>query len=376
MHSKKRRRSQRPPPGSAPGTIIVDPSQSKPSIRVFGFGPDGFEEQAASSAAEIKPWFERWAVTWIDVDGLGDAAIISDLGALVGMHTLSLEDVVHVHQRPKFEDFGSYLFLVCRMPHGLDCLETEQVSMCLGKNFVITFQERERPGDVFEGVRTRIRRQDSRIRRMPPDYLAYTLIDSVIDSYFPILEHYGELVDALEAETLERPKPDTVNRIHRVKRELIAARRATWPLREMINGVLRDTSPLISSETRVFLRDCYDHTVQIIDLVETYRDLTSGLTDLYLSVVSNRLNEVMKVLTIISTIFIPLTFIVGVYGMNFDTKYPWNMPELRQPYGYVFVLGAMSLIAAVMVWAFWRRGWIGQGRTRVPEKSAPGKPEN
>jgi len=343
---------------------------------LFGFGPEGFEERAVSSVPEVRHWLDKWPVTWVDVDGLGDANVISEIGSLIGMHRLSLEDVVHVHQRPKIEDFGSYLFLVCRMPHGLDCLETEQVSMCLGKNFVITFQEQKRPGDVFEGVRDRIRRPDSRIRRMPADYLAYTLVDSVIDSYFPILEHYGEMVDELEAETLERPKPDTVNRIHRVKRELIAARRATWPLREMINGVLRDTSPLISSDTRVYLRDCYDHTVQIIDLVETYRDLTSGLTDLYLSVVSNRLNEVMKVLTIISTIFIPLTFIVGVYGMNFDTKHPWNMPELRHPYGYVFVLLVMFLIAGVMVWAFWRRGWIGRGRTRTPGKSAPGKPEN
>lgn len=340
----------------------MDPSQPKPSIRVIAFGPDGVEERAVAAAAEIKSSFDKWPVTWVDVDGLGDAALIADIGALIGMHQLSLEDVVHVHQRPKIEDFGSYLFLVCRMPQGLDCLETEQVSLCLGKNFVITFQEQKRPGDVFEGVRERIRRPDSRIRRMPADYLAYALIDSVIDSYFPILEHYGEVVDALEDETLGTPQPEVVRRIHRVKRELIAARRATWPLREMINGVLRDACPLISAETRVYLRDCYDHTVQIIDLVETYRDLTSGLTDLYLSVVSNRLNEVMKVLTIISTIFIPLTFIVGIYGMNFDTRSPWNMPELRQPFGYVTVLLSMMVIAGVMVWAFWRRGWIGVGK--------------
>jgi magnesium transporter len=361
-HGRKRRAFQHPPPGSPPGTVVVDPTLPPPAMRVMAFGPTGLEEVPVKSGAEIQPFLSKWPVTWLDVDGLGDAKVIAELADLIGMHKLSLEDVVHVHQRSKVEDFGNYLFFVCRMPQGMDCLETEQVSLCLGKNFLVTFQETDHPGDVFERVRVRLRQAESRIRSMPADYLAYSLIDSIVDSYFPILEKYGESIDILEDQTLSRPRPETVRKIHKIKRELIAARRATWPMREMLNAALRDPTALISGETRVYLRDCYDHTVQIIDLIETYRDLASGMMELYLSVTSNRLNEIMKVLTVISTIFIPLTFIVGVYGMNFDTRSPWNMPELTWRYGYIGVLLVMALIAGVMLWQFRKRGWLGEVR--------------
>jgi len=344
--------------------MVVDPAQPAPTIRVMAFGPDGFEEGPIGDVEEVRGYLARWPVTWVDVDGLGDATVIAKLGELVGLHKLSVEDVIHVHQRPKMEDFGGYVFFVCRMPHGLNCMDTEQVSLCLGSNFVVTFQERNRPGDVFECVRVRVRHAESRVRAHGADHLAYALLDSVVDSYFPILERYGELLDELEDHTLGRPRPETVQEIHHVKRELIAARRATWPMREMLNTALRDQTPLISAGTRVYLRDCYDHTVQIIDLIETYRDLASGLMELYLSVTSNRLNEIMKVLTVISTVFIPLTFIVGVYGMNFDTSLPWNMPELRWRYGYVVVVAGMLTIAGVMLWQFRRRGWLGRVRGR------------
>jgi magnesium transporter len=343
---------------------VVDPDQPKPAIRAMCYGPTGMEEFKEIGIDQLREKLAKWPVVWIDVDGLGDAEVIKALGGLTGLHTLSLEDVAHLHQRPKIEDFGSYLFLVCRMPYRGQCLETEQVSLCLGKNFVMTFQEQNRPGDVFEPVRVRIRGPKSRVWDHGPDYLAYALVDAIVDSYFPVLEAYGEEVDRLEDETIDRPKPESVKRIHQVKRELIAARRAVWPMREMLNAALREHSPLITAETRVFLRDTYDHTVQIIDLVETYRDLTSGLMDLYLSVVSNRLNEIMKVLTVISTVFIPLTFIVGVYGMNFDTSSPWNMPELKSRYGYPVVMGLMLVIATGMLWAFRRRGWLGEVRKR------------
>lgn len=332
------------------------------------YGPKGMQEFKEIGIEELRGALAQWPVVWIDVDGLGDAEVVKQLGTLTGLHLLSLEDVVHLYQRPKIEDFGTYLFLVCRMPYQGDCLNTEQVSLCLGKNFVMTFQERNRPGDVFEPVRARIRSPDSRVRQHGPDYLAYALIDAIVDSYFPVLEAYGEEVDRLEDETIGRARKDAVRRIHHVKRELIAARRVVWPMREMLNAALREQSHLISTETRVYLRDSYDHTVQLIDLIETYRDVTSGLMDLYLSVVSNRLNEIMKVLTVISTVFIPLTFIVGVYGMNFDTRSPWNMPELRWRYGYPAVMGFMLAIASVMLWSFRRRGWLGEVRKRGNKK--------
>lgn len=373
MRSRLRKRPfQHPPPGSPPGTLLADTTLPPPTIRVMSFSPTELEESAITDVASIRQLIESHSVTWIDVDGLGDARAITALGELIGLHKLSLEDVVHLHQRPKVEDFGDYLFMVCRMPHNHDCLDTEQVSLCLGRKFVVTFQERNRPGDVFEGVRQRVRQRDSRIRTFGADYLAYALLDSVIDSYFPILERYGEMLDRIEDRAMDRPRPETVQRIHQIKRELIAARRSVWPMREMLGSALRDPNPLIGSETRVYLRDCYDHIVQIIDLVETYRDLASGLMELYLSVVSNRLNEIMKVLTIISTIFIPLTFIAGLYGMNFDTSSRWNMPELRWRFGYPAVLLAMLLIAGAMMLSFRRRGWLGGRKRASASDSNPG----
>ena len=367
---KRRKDPSRPPAGSAPGTLTPDPKAKPPRIRVIAYGPESITEHPLREPDQIAELMGRSPVTWIDVDGLGDARIVGRIGELIGLHKLSLADVVHVNQRPKLEDYGNYLFLVARMPCGEadnGALATEQVSICLGPNFVVTFQERQIPGDCFDPVRDRLRRAIGRIRRSGADHLAYALLDAVIDAYFPVVEEIGERIDTLEEAVLGVPTPEVLQQIHRVRRDLIAVRRAAWPLREAVNTLLRDPSPLVADETRVYLRDCHDHTIQIIDLVESYRDLESALMDVYLSMVSYRLNEIMKVLTIIATIFIPLTFIVGLYGMNFDTSSPWNMPELGWRYGYPAVLLVMAVIAGGMLVFFRRRGWLG-GSAR------PGRP--
>jgi magnesium transporter len=236
--------------------------------------------------------------------------------------------------------------------------ETEQVSMFIGADYVITFQERQ--GDCFDPVRERLRRQKGRIRQSGADYLAYALIDAVIDAYFPVLENYGEELETLEDAVISAPRPEVIAQLHDLKRDLLALRRAIWPHREMINALIRDETELFAAPTRIFLRDCYDHAVQLLDVVETYREIASGLVDVYLSSMSARLNDIMKVLTIIATIFIPLNFIASLYGMNFDTEAsPWNMPELGWSFGYPFALLLMLLSAIALVWLFTRRHWIG-----------------
>ncbi len=340
--------------------------RTKPAIRVLAYGPDQLIEpelapaagQPAADFARLRQELARLPVTWIDVDGTGDPQIIQSLGRVFGLHPLVIEDIVNVHQRAKVEQYADQLFLVARMAGSPPDHDTEQLGLILGTNFVLTFQE-GRPGDPFDPVRERIRKAAGRIRAAGPDYLAYCLLDAVVDGYFPGLEDAGERLEALEDEILAQPGRATFHRVHDLKRELLALRRAVWPLREAIGGLIREQSTLIRDETRLYLRDCYDHVVRIIDFVETYRELGSDLTDLYLSSVSQRMTEVMKVLTIIATIFIPLTFIAGVYGMNFHTdKSPWNMPELEWYLGYPFALLLMAVVAAGLLAYFWSRGWM------------------
>jgi len=309
------------------------------------------------------------AVRWINVDGLGDIPTLQHIGTMFGLHPLALEDVVNLHQRPKLEAYDGYLFIVLRMPMAMapvvdsapSRLETEQVSMVLGHDFVVTFQDQ--PGDSFGPVRHRLRSAGGQIRQRGPDYLAYALIDSAIDAFFPILENYGEQVEALEDDVIAHPGTRQIARIHDLKRNLLTARRALWPLRDMVNALLREETALIDGHTRIYLRDCLDHAIQLIDMIETYREICSGLVEIHLSSVSNRMNEVMMLLTIIATIFIPLTFIVGVYGMNFDRAAgPLAMPELGWRYGYPAILLLMSLIAAGLIIWFRSKGWIGRGK--------------
>ena len=357
-HGRRRRVSPLGLPGAPPGTLTVRAEAAQPIIGMIAYGPERYTEEEIRDLTSVKDALGALPVTWINVNGLGDEDILTGLGEIFNLHPLSLEDIVNVHQRAKVEPYDNYQFLIARMIMLREGLETEQVSIVLGENYVLTFQER--PGDCFDPVRERIRKGLGRIRKAGADYLAYALLDAIVDAYFPVLEEFGERLETLEDRVVERPDTATVARIHNAKRDLLTLRRAIWPQREAINTLIRDESTLITQPTRVYLRDCYDNAVQIIDMVETYRELASGLLDFYLSSVSNRMNEVMKVLTVIATIFIPLTFIAGVYGMNFNPEWsPYSMPELRSRWGYPAVWLVMVAIAVVMLILFRRKGWLG-----------------
>lgn len=328
-------------------------------MTLMAYGPDKFREEKIESAEAIPQYVGHYSVLWINVAGLGDASAVNRIGEIFALHRLALEDVVNTHQRAKVEHYPNCIFVVGRMIESDDHIETDQLSLFLGKEFVVTFQET--PGDCFEPVRERIRKGGGTLRFAGPDYLAYALVDAFVDNYFPVLENYGERLEAMEERVVSRPDPGLIAQIHEVKRDLLTLRRAIWPLREAINSLVREPVPLIAAETRIYLRDCYDHTIQIIDLLENYRDVASGLTEVYLSSMSNRLNEVMKIMTMFTALFIPMSLIAGIYGMNFNTQAsPVNMPELNWFLGYPFALGLMVAIALGMLLFFRRKGWLGQ----------------
>lgn len=340
-----------------PGSVIVDPAASSPKIHVIAYSADSFEEHADARIDTIKTLIGKHRVVWINVEGLGDAKIIEELGQLFDLHNLALEDVVHVHQRAKVDSYVDHLFIVARMVSMREQLETEQISLFLGPNFVLSFLED--PGDCLDPLRDRLRKKRGETRSEGPDYLAYAILDSVIDAYFPVLDLFDDRIGELDDQALEGNGFAVLPPLHAIRTELRLLRRAIGPHREMVNELLRDGHPLISAETRVHLRDCYDHTVQIIEVADIYREMCSDLREFCLSKMSARTNDVMKVLTIIATIFMPLSFIAGVYGMNFDTKVSsWNMPELHWAFGYPFSLFLMALVAAGMVFYFWRKGWL------------------
>jgi magnesium transporter len=354
---------RRTEPGTSPGVILPDPAHRKPTIHVMAYGANGVMEHDVADPDMAFELVGRQPVTWINVEGLGDARTIERFGELFGLHRLALEDTVNVHQRAKVEDYGEIVFIVLRMVQcTADRCSTEQISMFIGLNWMITFQE-GRPGDSFDRVRSRLREGGGRTRNQGVDYLAYALIDAVIDNYYPVLEVYAERLDELEDRVIEATVRGPVKELHEVKADLLILRRAIWPLRDAIALLVREEHPRFKDDTRLFLRDCYDHVVQVVELVETYRELTADLRDLYMSSLSNRINETMRVLTIISTLFIPLTFIAGIYGMNFDPDVSrWNMPELRWYYGYPYSLALMALTAMAMLVYFYRRGWTFRGR--------------
>ena len=348
---------RRTTPGAAPGTISPPATAASATVRLTRYGRDEYHDQQVTDLDTLPALLNQSSVTWVDVDGLGDVSVITRIGEIFGLHPLALEDVVNVHQRPKVELYGHYLFLVARAYRSGESLESEQVAMFLGTDFVVTFQEHD--VDCFAPVRRRIEAATGRIRQSGADYLLYSLLDSVIDHYFPVLEQYGERLDALDNIISARQERNMIHQIHSLRSELLSVRRSVWPLREAVNALIRDSGTLVSDETDIFLRDCYDHTVQIIDVIETDRETCADLRDFYLTVVSNRMNEVMKVLTIIATLFIPLSFITGLYGMNFDTNAsPWNMPELHWAFGYPFALTLMGLTASGLMAFFWKRGWL------------------
>ncbi len=352
-------------PGARPGTVTVKPDAPPPEIRVIRFGPDTIDDQEQVDVEDLPELIGAYPVTWVNVNGLGDADVIKKIGKLFSIHRLALEDVVNVHQRAKVEDYENHLFIVARMvsliedsKSGSRRLQSEQLSLFLGPNFVLTWQER--PGDCFESVRQRLKVAGRPIRKSGADYLAYALLDAVIDAYFPLLDFYGQRLDQLDDEVADDVRPQIMARIHDVKGDLRGLRRAIWPHRAAINELMEQVD-LVSDQTRLYLRDVYDHTLYILDVLESHRETCSDLRDYYLSAVSNRMNEVMKVLTIIATIFIPLSFIAGLYGMNFDSEVSqYNMPELHWAFGYPLALGIMFVVAAGMLLFFRWKGWLGR----------------
>jgi len=349
----KRSRKAGLPPGSVVHTGEGKTGRAK--ITIMDYDEKEFQEKEGASVEECFSFRDTATTTWINVDGVHDTEMIRELGEHFGVHPLLVEDIASIDQRPKAEDFGKYLFVVLKMlcPDGKSgIVRSEQVSLILGKNFVISFQESEE-GDVFDPVRARIRQDKGMIRKSGPDYLLYSLMDAIVDNYFVVLEKAGERVEVFEEELTKNPTEKMLRDIHSLKREMIMLRKSVWPLREVVNSLIRSESRLIRKHTAAYLRDVYDHTIQVIDTVETYRDILAGMVDIYLSSISNRMNEVMKVLTVIATIFIPLTFITGLYGMNFE-----YMPELEHPLGYPLTLGLMALVALSMLLYFRSRKWI------------------
>ena len=363
--------------GMAPGTLVIDEDASPTELTLIDYSETSAIRRRLRSPEEAAQHLDTHSISWIDLQGLGNEDVLNRLGKVFHLHPLVLEDVVNVPQRPKVEYYDDQVLIITRMvmmapgsddddPH----FTSEQLSFVLGQNYLLTVQE-ELNQDCLDPVRNRIRQDVGRIRSEGADYLTYALLDAVIDAYFPVLEEYGEYIESLEDEVIFNPTRETVQKIYRVRRELMSLRRSIWPQRNALNQLIRDVSSnsqLISTESRVYLQDCYDHVVQVLDIVETYRELTANLMDVYLSSVSNRMNEVMKTLTVISSIFIPLTFIVGVYGMNFNTQVsPWNMPELDAYWGYPLCWAGMIAIALALSYYFWRKGWFDNSATKAPK---------
>ncbi|AUX46645.1 magnesium transporter [Sorangium cellulosum] len=360
---KRDRLVHEPPPASPPGTLVIE-NTNRPRIFVIDYDADVVSEKEIQSVEECIPYLtdDRPSITWVDVRGLGHKPTFERLGEIFKIHPLALEDMVNVPQRPKADVYGGeHVLVISRMAQVTEhcALRTEQLAILFGKSFVLTVQE-EAEWDVMGVVRERIRAGKGTVRTRGADYLAYALLDAVVDGFFPVLERLGDHIEDLELEVLDAKRPMS-KPIHDLKRDLLTLRRAVWPQRDLVNALLRDDNPMISKDTRLYLRDTYDHAVQLMDMIETYRELSSGLMDLHLSGMSNRMNEIMKVLTIISTIFLPITAIAGIYGMNFHHESsPYNMPELDWYYGYPMVWLLMLASVVGLLTYYRRKGWLGK----------------
>jgi magnesium transporter len=351
------RRIRTPPVGARPGTLAIDPRATKPVVRVFSYDEETIQEQEASEVAGIRKLMTPGRKLWVDVQGLGDESLLRELAEIFSIHLLALEDIVNAPIRPKAEPYEQNLLVVTRMLASAEAgqLDIEQVSLVIGKDYVLTFHEK--PGDVLDPVRHRLRVENSRIRTLPSDFLGYAILDTIIDAYYPVVESMGDRIEELEDCVLNEASPENLHDLNEIKGQLLTLKRAVAPQREAVNALIRDENRLVSQTVRMYLRDTYDHIVQTSEAVETARELVNGLMNTYLSVISNRMNEVMKTLTIVASIFVPLTFMAGIYGMNFD-----HMPELHVKAAYPLLLAAMALTAGGMVLYFWRKGWIRRRR--------------
>lgn len=353
MRSKSQKRSQKT--GLSPGSLIHIGSRytEKSKINIIYYNETFFEEKEISSITDFHIEKDKKEITWLNIDGLQDIKLCEDIGKLFSLHPLVLEDILNTDQRPKMEDYGDYIYIVVKnfyRQEGEDLL-SDQISIILGNDVILSFQEKE--SGLFESIKEKIRKDKGRIRKEGADYLAYSIVDNIVDNYFAVLENLEEKIDDVEDDLVSKPNSDTLQNIHFLKKQLILLRKSLWPLREAIGSLDRSASLLINKSTGIYFKDIYDHTIAIIDTVETFRDMLSGMLDIYLTSISNRLNEVMKVLTIIATIFMPLSFIAGVYGMNF--KY---MPELELHWGYFGVLGIMLVITLLMLIYFKKKKWF------------------
>jgi len=353
--NKRKRNKDRFKVGAPPGTIIYSGEEQTGRVKIslIEYNETEFIEKDFYDLSQCLKSTDEKFVRWINVDGVHQPELIEAIGKQFSIHPLTLEDIVNTNQRAKFEDYDNYVVAMMKMiDYANEELHSEQLSVVLLNGIVISFQEPD-GGDAFDLIRMRIRQGKGRIRKMGADYLAYALIDAVVDCYFTVLEKIGDKIEVLEESLIAEPDKTIVEQIHNMKREMIFVRKAVWPMRELINNMERCENELIKESTDIYLRDVHDHTIRVIDTVETYRDLLSGMMDVYLSSVSNKMNEVMKILTIITTIFVPVTFIAGVYGMNFDF-----MPELHSKWGYPAVWLVMLLIIALLVTYFKRKKWL------------------
>jgi magnesium transporter len=341
--------------GLSPGTLmhIGKTYVEKSKMMLVRYDEASLVEKEIDSIADLREEKERPGILWVNIDGLQDVRLLGEIGELFGLHPLILEDILNTDQRPKMEDFTEYIYIVLKNFHNHveESLHAEQISIVLGKNFVLSFMEKE--SELFEPIRERLRANKGKIRKSGADYLAHHIMDGIVDQYFILLEDMGERIERLEDDLVKQTTPAKLQSIHNLKRELIFLRKSLWPLRETISSLQRSDSPLIEEPNAIYFKDIFDHIIAIIDTVDTFREMLSGMLDIYLSSASMKLNEVMKVLTIIATIFMPLTFLAGVYGMNF--KY---MPELEWPWGYFAIWGVMLTIALLMVKFFRKKKWI------------------
>ena len=350
--------------GKPAGSLIFvgDKKTDKQEINLLEYNDQTINEARDTQFDEIKNKIALESdnlTNWINIIGLHGIENVEKVGKLFDLHPLTLEDILNTDQRPKLEEYPNYIFVVIKMisyDSELSDIVVEQISLVLGKGYLVTFQEQQTT--LFNDLQERIRARKGKITSLGPDFLAYSIIDIVVDNYFTVLERIGEEIEDVEEELVVNPNPDTVKTIHQFKREMIALRKSVWPLREVITKLMREDSDFVNQKTDLYLRDVYDHTIQVIDTIETYRDLLSGMLDIYLSSMSNRMNEIMKLLTLIGTIFIPLSFITGLYGMNFNQSYPLNMPELQSPYGYIYVWIVMLSVVGIMLYYFRRKKWI------------------